>query len=116
MQKMQEVFSRIQTSKKKQKKIKAVFKEAFDSSSEYQKADEDCKNARDAKRQIKDKIESDFKSEFDKLDKIKMDIETDNILLSDMAVNCIAKGEPIEISDDYQNKYEPLISVKFKKI
>ena len=116
MQKLQEVFNRIQVSKKEQKKIKAVYKDTLDNSAEYQKAIEDCNNARDAKKQIKDIIESDFKSDLDKLDKIKMNIETDNILLSDMTVNCIMKGEPIEISDDYQNKYEPLISVKFKKI
>ncbi len=116
MPKIQEVFNRIQASKKEQRKIKIGFKDALDSSVEYQKADEDCKNARNSKKQIKDKIESDFKSEFDKLDKIKVNIETDNILLSDMAINSITKGEPIEISDDYQNRYEPIVSVKFKKL
>lgn len=116
MQKLQEVFNRIQESKKKQKKIKAACKDALDNSTEYQKAIEDYNDSRDAKKQIKNKIESEFKSEFDKLDKIKNDIDSDNILLSDMAVNCMIKGEPMEISDDYQNKYEPLISVKFKKI
>ena len=116
MPKMQEVFNRIQASKKEQRKIKTVYKDALDNSVEYQKAVEEYSGARDAKKQIKERIESDFKSELNKIDKIKADIETDNILLSDMAINCITKGEPIEISDDYQNRYEPLLSVKFKKI
>ena len=116
MPKMQEVFNRIQASKKEQKKINSICKDALNNSPEYQKALEDYKNSRDVKKQIQEAIKSDFNSELDKLDRIKLDIETDNILLSDMVMNCIAKGELIEISDDNQNKYEPLISVKFKKI
>jgi len=40
----------------------------------------------------------------------------DNQLLSDIAMSQVAKGEKIEISDEYETKYEPIFSVRFKKI
>ena len=37
-------------------------------------------------------------------------------MMSDIALNKIMKGETVEITDQYDNKYEPLFSVKFRKI
>ena len=111
----QEIFNRIQKTKKEQKEIKSMFKDALDNSKSYQEAVEDLRNARDKKKKIEDEIKMDFSSELDKLDTIKVDLENDNMLLSDATLVKLTKGEPIEIIDEYEQKYEPVFSVKFKK-
>lgn len=115
MNKIQEVFNRITNSKKEQKEIKKMYKDALSHSQEYQEVLEELKSLKDKKKEIESKIKSDFQSEFDKLDTLKLDIENDTMLLSDAALTQMMKGEEIEIKDEYENKYEPIFSVKFKK-
>jgi len=115
MAKLQEVFLRIQKSKKEKKEIKSIYRDALSNSAEHQKITEDIKVLKEKKKGIEGSIQDDMNSEFIKLDQIKIDIESDNMLLSDIAINHIVNGEIIELSDDKENKYEPIFSVKFKK-
>ena len=112
----QEIFNRIQKTKKEQKELKSMYRDALTNSKSYQLAIEELKGARDKKKKIEDTIREDFRGEFDKLDTLKADIENDQMLLSDAALSKVAKGELIEIIDEYENKYEPIFSVRFKKI
>ena len=50
-----------------------------------------------------------------KLDKVKADLKNDNMLLSDIAITKVSKGEKIEVLDSYKATQEPVFSVKFKK-
>ena len=54
-------------------------------------------------------------NELEKLDTLKLDIENDMMLLSDAALTMAMKGEIIEIKDQFENKYEPVFKVMFKK-
>jgi predicted transposase YdaD len=111
----QEIFNRIQKTKKEQKEIKAMYKDALENSKAYQEAVEELRDARDKKKKIEDGIKDEFRSEFDKLDTLKMDLENDNMLLSDAALVKLTKGEPIELMDEKEQKYEPVFTVRFKK-
>ena len=115
MSKIQDVFNRIQETKKKQKDIKDTYRDALANSFDYQDAVDKLKKLRDKKKEIETQIKNDFSSEFTKLDKLKLDLESDNLMMSDIALNYVMKGELIEIKDEYDNQYEPLFSVKFKK-
>lgn len=116
MPKIQDVFNRIQETKNKQKELKAIYKDALANSFEYQDIADKIKKLKEKKKEIESAISSDFSSEFAKLDSIKLDLESDNLMLSDMALNHVMKGELIEIKDADDNKYEPLFNVKFRKI
>ena len=116
MSKIQDVFNRIQETKKKQKDIKTMYKDALSNSFDYQDAVDKLKKLKEKKKELENQIKNDFTSEFTKLDKLKLDLESDNLMMSDIALNHVMKGEIIEIQDGYDNKYEPLFSVKFKKI
>lgn len=115
MENIQEIFNRVQETKRKQKEIKSAYRDALANSEEHKKISEEIKTLKERKKKIEEMIKSDFNSEFAKLDGLKLDIETDNILLSDLALNTYAKGEKIEIKDQYENQYEPVFSVRFKK-
>lgn len=116
MENIQTVFNRIRESKKEQKSIKTMYREALENSEEYQKTVEDLNILKEKKIQIESAIKSDFSSEFTKLENIKVDIITDLELLSDIALNHLVKGETISVQDEKKNSYEPVFSVKFKKI
>ncbi len=115
MANIQEIFDRIQKTKKEQKEIKAMHRDALSNSHSLQEVIEEIKVLKDKKKQIEDAIKSDFLSELEKLDTLKLDIENDMMLLSDAVLTLAMKGELIEIKDKYDNKYEPIFKVQFKK-
>ena len=70
---------------------------------------------REKKKQIEGSTKQQFASELTKLDDYAIDLAGDYELLSDAALTKLMKGETVEVTDEYDNKYEPLFSVKFKK-
>lgn len=115
MANLQEVYNRLQETKKKQKEIRSALKEALVSSVEYQEIIDKIKSARIKKQQIESAVRSDFSSELEKMEEYALDIKSDSMLLSDAAMTKLMKGESVEITDEYNNKYEPVFSVRFKK-
>ena len=116
MEDIQTIFNRIQENKKKKKDIAGSYKDALELSEEYKEIGDKIKALRARKQQIEADTKLQFSGEFNKLDEIKIDMESDNVLLSDAALTKYTKGETVELVDEYNNKYEPQFSVKFKKV
>ena len=116
MAQLQLIFDRVLKAKQEQKELKAMYKDALSNSSAYQRALENNNLTKEEKKKIETGIKEEFAAEFDKLEVIKNEIETDTQLMSDIALSQVAKGEKIEIKDQYENQYEPIFKVKFKKI
>lgn len=115
MQDLQQIFNHIQEIKKKQKDIKAAYRDALASSSEYKNLVDKMKELRGRKKDIENSVKQDFSGEFQKLDDYKVDLESDFTMLSDAAMTKLMKGETVQVTDEYNNNYEPIFSVKFKK-
>lgn len=114
-QQLPEVFKRIQEKKKEQRDLKAMYRDALSVNGEYQTIVEELADLKLKKKKIEAAIQADFKSEFDKLEGLKLNIAGDNQLLSDLAVRSLASGEEIKIIDENKVEYEPIFSVRFKK-
>jgi len=112
---LQEIFDRIQVTKKEQKDIRSIYRDALAGSAEYQKVVEDYEKIKEKKKEIVDSIKADFRPEFDRLEDLKNSINDDNVMMSDIALTSYLKGEKLEIVDQNQSQYEPIFSVKFKK-
>lgn len=112
---VQEIFSRILETKKKQKDIKSAYRDALASSEEYKTLIDKATELRARKKQIEISVQQDFSSEFQKLDDYKIDLESDSVMLSDAAFTMLVKGETVVVTDEYNNNFEPLFTVKFKK-
>lgn len=112
---LQDIFDRIQVTKKKIKDIKLAYRDALSTSEEYKNLDIKIKDLRVRKKQIEQSIKQDFSGEFQKLDDYKIDLESDKAMLSDAAMSKLMKGETVEVTDEWDNKYEPNWNVKFKK-
>ncbi|MCX6800328.1 MAG: hypothetical protein NT091_04245 [Candidatus Falkowbacteria bacterium] len=115
MSKLQEVFNRIKEAKKEQKKINKLYRDALDNHREYKEVVENSKKYRERKKQIEETVKEDFSSELSRLDTIKLDIQNDSMLLSDIAITKLVKGEKVEVKDENDEAYEPLFTVRFKK-
>jgi thiamine biosynthesis protein ThiC len=115
MSQLQLVFDRIQKSKKEVKEIKAMYNDALNNSQEYQKILEQQKVLKINKKVIESKLKSDFESELDKFDVLKNEIKSDSQLLSDISVAMVAKGEIIEVKDEFDTVNVPVFKVNFTK-
>ncbi len=116
MQNIQEIFNRIQVVKKKQKDIKSSYREVLKQNGEYQEIEEKIKTLRASRKQIEAAIRTDFSADFTKLDDFKIDLASDNELLADAALSTLMKGETVEVKDEYENTYQPVFAVRFKKL
>jgi len=115
MSELQEIFSRIKENQKKHKDIKSAYRDALVNSEQYRHVIEELKVLKDKKRNLEAQVKKDFGSEFDQLETTKHDLATDKELLSDLAITKLMKGETVSVTDEYENEYEPIFSVKFKK-
>ena len=116
MPNLQEVFNNIQKSKKEQREIKSSYRNALTNLHEYQELTEKLKTMRERRKQIENTVKEEFGSEFNRFETLQLDIDTNNQMLSDLALTKLIKGENIDIIDEKDNKYEPQFNVKFKKV
>lgn len=115
MQNIQEVFLRIQENKKKLKDLKSSYKEALESAVGYKDVVDQLKVLREKKKQIETMVKQDFSAEFTQMEDLQIDIQSDQEMLSDIALSQVMKGETVSVKDEYENDYEPIFAVKFKK-
>ncbi len=113
---IQDVFKRINEQKKERKKVADIYKQALANSKAYQDSREVYEQARTKKIQVETAIRAECRSEIEQMEKIQQNMESDKILLSDMALTSLMKGQPIELKDEYDTAYEPIFKVNFKKI
>lgn len=112
---LQIIFDRVVETKKKIKDIQAAYKEALDSSEEYKEIKGKMDTLRARKKQIENSIKENFSGELTKLDDLRIDLSSDQQMLSDAAFNHLVKGDTVQVLDQYNNKYEPVFKVSFKK-
>jgi predicted nucleic acid-binding Zn-ribbon protein len=112
---LQEVFIRVQAAKKQKKDLETAYKDALKTSLEYQEIDEKLKTLRERKKQIEATIREQFSGELTKIEDLKIDIASDVEMMSDIAMTQLMKGETVEVKDEYENSYEPVFKVNFKK-
>lgn len=115
MSNLQEVFIRIRENRKEQKKMKDAYRDALNNSASYKAISEEYKDLKTKKQQIEGDIKSQFSADFTKLDDMKIDLDSDLDMLSDMALTTLMKGETVKVKDEFDVEYDPFFSVKFKK-
>jgi BMFP domain-containing protein YqiC len=115
MKSLQEVFDRIEETKREQHSIKASYKDTLDSSPEYQDILDKLKKLKIQKKEIEDSAKADLGSQWDKLDLLSLHIREDKELLTDVAISTMMKGEAVKVVDKNEAEYEPVFSVRFRK-
>jgi len=116
MKDLQSVFNKIKEIKREQKVLKESYRDALANSQKYQNTVDELKTLKEKKKTIEAEFQQELSSNFTKLDRLKLDLESEKEMLSDIAINQLMSGKTVEVTDEYDNKYEPRFSVNFKKI
>lgn len=114
--KIEEVFNKIEENKKKIKNIKKAYSQALEELQEYTEIKIQLKTLKAKKKQIEQVVKERFINEMTEMEDLKIDLESDKEMLSDLSINKLIKGETISLLDKYSNEYEPIIKVSYKKI
>lgn len=112
---IQEVFNRLEEIKKEQKEYKNSFKDSLENSDKYKKITEEMKVLREKKKQMETMAKQEMGAAYQKIEDLKLELDTQKEMLSDISVTTLMKGETVEAQDQYGNVYEPVWTVKFRK-
>jgi predicted nuclease with TOPRIM domain len=112
---LKEIHARIRAKKDEKKKVNTVFKDVLAQSKPYQDVLDELKKLKAKKAQIENEIRSDFGKEMEQLERIALDVKTDEILLTDLSLTMLMKGQPLDLTDENDVKYEPVFRITFKK-
>lgn len=114
MSTLEQIYQRLEQNKKRRKELNSMFKDELSHSSRYQEILDEIKILREEKKGIEQDIRA-GNSEMAELEDIKMEIQTDQELLADTALNMYVKNETVEIKDEYDQTWYPVFKVNFKK-
>jgi len=114
MQKLNDVYRRMQEKKRERKEIVKAFADALKHDANYQNILEKLKTLKEQKKSIENSVKAASMMDAQKLDTLKLDIDADAEMLSDIALTMYTKGEQVEIVDR-DTRYVPVFSVRFKK-
>lgn len=115
MQQIQDIFDRIQKMKKEKKELRGAYKDTLAASGPYKDIVEETKTLREKKKKMEFSVREDMRKEFERLEALEIDLASEAELLNDAAMTQLMKGETVAVTDQYQNTYEPVFSVRFKK-
>jgi hypothetical protein len=115
MKSVQDIFDRLQEKKNQVKVVRRKYKEELAASTEYQRVIEEAQKLREKKKKYETAIREQSGAAFSKMDELALAIRQDTQMLSDVALTSIMKGERVEVKDQHSG-YEPVFSVRFKRI
>ncbi|MDP3964274.1 MAG: hypothetical protein Q8Q20_01260 [bacterium] len=115
MTSVQDVFNRIQKSKKELKELKAAYHDSLANHGSYQKIMEQLRAYKMNKQRIEDSVKGEMGKDYQRIEDLQFDIKSDKELLCDMSLNQMMKGQSVEVTDEEEKSYEPVFSVAFKK-
>ena len=114
-QHIQDIYNRMRQKKREMRELRVIYKNALESSAEYQDIVKKSGELRERKKQIENQITS-SSSDFKKLDMLKASLANDASVLSDATLIKTIQGEKVKVVDEHQNEYGPEFSVRFKKM
>lgn len=112
---LQKVFDEIREAKKEMKEIRAAYRDALSQTDKYQEITDKIKEQREEKKTIEARVQNEMGRAYQKLEELKVEVASKEEMLNDIAMTTLMKGETVEVVDEFQNRYEPLYVVRFKK-
>lgn len=116
MKDLNEIWSRMQVTKREQKQLKRLYRDSLETSHDYRGIMEDMKVLKEKKAAIEAQAKADLAREYERLLVIAKDLGLDKELLTDVAITTLMSGAPVMLKDEAGNEYEPVFSVRFRKV
>lgn len=115
MKDLNDVYSRIQAKKKERREIAKMFKDELAHDPVYQQIVEELKTLRERKKSIENEAKAKAMKDAERMDTLKLEIDSDTEMLADIALNKYAANEQVEIVDGDGIRYVPQFKVAYKK-
>lgn len=115
MKDLQSIFNHIQEMKKDMKTIKKEYTDSLFNADDHESIAEELKKLKERKKQIEIRVQEQMGRRYAELEELKDEIESEQEMLNDMAMTTLMDGKTVEVTDQYENRYEPSFTVKFKK-
>ncbi|MDD5083391.1 MAG: hypothetical protein PHT88_00440 [Candidatus Moranbacteria bacterium] len=115
MKDLQSIFNHIQEMKKEMKTIKKEYADTLANADDHELILEELKKLKERKKQIEIRTQEQMGKRYAELEDLKDEIESEQEMLNDIAITTLMDGKTVEVVDEYQNRYEPLFAVKFRK-
>ena len=116
MKDVQEVFNELQIAKKEMKEIRKEYKDVLAQDAQYQEFLEKLNTMRETKKQHELSAQRDMGMRWEKLEELKGEVKSLQEMISDISLSTLMDGETVEVRDEYDNLYEPMYNVNFKKV
>ena len=115
MKDLQSIFNHIQEMKKEMKTIKKEYADTLYNADDHELIVEELKKLKERKKQIEIRVQEQMGKRYAELEEMKDEIESEQEMLNDIVMTTLMDGKTVEVLDEYQNRYEPIFNVKFKK-
>lgn len=114
MKNAQEVYDRIQNTKKEIKELKKTLTDQYEQVPEYLDIQEELKKQRAKRKLITNKVDAENPTIVTKLEDLKIDLASDKEMLNDIVVSTVMRGETVELQNQYQQAVLPIFTVTLK--
>lgn len=116
MRDIQEVYNELQENKKSQKEIRREYKDALVNANEYEETIEELKKLKEKKKQIENLTQAKLGARWDEYEKLKAKQAELDQMVTDIAMSTLMEGKTVAIKDEFDNAYEPVYKITFKKV
>lgn len=116
MRDIQEIYNELQENKKEQKEIRREYKEALSNANEFAETEEELKKLKEKKKQIESITQSRMGGRWDTFEKLKARSKELDEMITDVAMSTLMDGKTVAVKDQYDNSYEPVYKITFRRI
>lgn len=115
LSRLQDLHKELREKKDERKKLKQAIKDELKHHARYAEVVDEMATLREEKKSIENQVRESVPQDAARLADLDVEIKADEELMSDLAMNLILKNESVELRDEYENRYLPLMKVVFKK-
>jgi|WetSurMetagenome_2_1015567.scaffolds.fasta_scaffold88080_3 L-fucose isomerase-like protein len=116
MRDIQEIYNELEANKKEQKEIRREYKDALQNANEYTETEEEYKKIKEKKKQIENITQSRMGGRWDTFEKLKARAKELEEAITDVAMSTLMDGKTVAVKDQYDNSYEPVYKITFRRI
>lgn len=110
---LHEIYHRLKEKKARRRDMTKMFQDELAAHPRYQEIVEELAKLREEKKSIENEIRA--AADVNEYETLKLDIKGDVEMLADIALNMYVAQESVEVVDDYNVRWVPVFSVRFKK-
>jgi predicted nuclease with TOPRIM domain len=111
----QDIFNELQELKKEQKEIRKDYRNILLQNTEYEAINDKLEALRAEKKEIELSAQAEIGATWDKFEDNKQKIKDLEQILTDVAMTNLMDGKTVEVRDIWDNLFEPVYKIIFKK-